>query len=146
MHGEAILAQWIGAAMRRAILAGAAYFLVMFACGFVLGTARVLVVTPLLGEWGATLVELPVMLTISWVICGWLVRRLSVAARITPRVAMGAVAFILLMIAEVLLGTSLFDRTLTEQVQAMSAGAGLAGLLSQIAFAVFPLVQSWKAR
>ena len=132
--------------MSRAILAGAAYFLVMFACGFVLGAARVLVVTPLLGEWGATLVELPVMLTISWVVCGWLVLRLTLPAHATPRVAMGAVAFILLMIAEVLLGASLFDRTLTEQVQGMSVGAGLAGLLSQIAFAAFPLVQLWKAR
>lgn len=127
--------------MSRAILAGAAYFLVMFACGFVLGTARILVAAPFLGEWGATLVELPVMLTISWVVCGWLVLRFLVAARATPRVAMGAVAFILLMSAEVLLGTLLFDRTLTEQMLGMSAGAGLAGLLSQIAFAAFPLVQ-----
>jgi len=132
--------------MSRAIFAGAAYFLVMLACGVAFGTARVVVVTPLLGEWGATLVELPVMLTISWVACGWLVLRLPVAARAAPRVAMGAAAFILMMIAEVLLGTSLFDRTLTEQVQGMSVGAGLAGLLSQVAFAAFPFVQLWKAR
>lgn len=132
--------------MSRAFVAGTAYFLIMFACGFLLGTARVLIVAPLLGEWAAALVELPVMLMISWVACGWLMHRLAVAARILPRVAMGAVAFILLLIAEVLLGTSLFERTMPQQIQAMTSGAGLAGLFGQIAFAVFPTVRLWNRR
>lgn len=54
---------------------------------------------------------------------------------------MGASAFTLLMIAENLRGTSLFDRTLPQQLQAMTIGPGLAGLLGQLAFAAFPLVQ-----
>jgi ABC-type uncharacterized transport system permease subunit len=127
--------------MNGAILGGAAYFLVMFALGFVLGTVRVLLLAPRLGEWSATFVELPVMLAISWVVCRWLVGRLGVPERATPRLVMGAVAFVLLMIAEVVLGTSLFDRSLSQQVQAMTGGPGLAGLLGQMVFAAFPLAQ-----
>lgn len=132
--------------MSRAIVAGALYFVVMFAFGFALGTVRVLLVAPRLGEWAATLVELPVMLAISWVSCRWLVVWLSVVAQAAPRIAMGAVALILLMVAEVTLGTSLFDRTWPQQMAAMASAVGLAGLLGQIAFATFPLVQSLKGR
>lgn len=127
-------------------MAGALYFVVMFALGFVLGTLRVLVVAPRLGDWGATLIELPIMLTLSWFACRWLVGRFAVPGRVAPRLAMGATAFMLLMVAEILLGTSLLGRTLTQQVQAMTGGVGLLGLLGQFAFAAFPLVQTSPQR
>ena len=36
----------------------------MFGIGFVLGTVRVMVLAPALGEWGATFAELPVFLDV----------------------------------------------------------------------------------
>ena len=127
--------------MSRSIISGATYFLTMFVLGFLLGTLRVLLVAPRLGEWGAIFVELPIMLGISWIVCRWILLRFAVPQRTAQGLVMGAVAFVLLMIAELLLGTSLFDRTLPQQGQAMTSGAGLAGLLGQFAFAVFPLIQ-----
>ena len=41
--------------MRRAVPAGAVYFLLVFLAGFVLGTFRVLVVLPRIGELAAVL-------------------------------------------------------------------------------------------
>lgn len=127
--------------MNGAIRAGVAYFGGMFALGFLLGTARVLLIAPLLGDWGATMVELPAMLAMSWIFCGWLLRRFAVPQRPVDRLLMGAVAFAFLMIAEVALGIGLFDRNLPQQVREMTSGPGLAGLAGQLAFAAFPLVQ-----
>lgn len=132
--------------MNRAAKAGIAYFAGMFALGFVLGTVRVLLLAPVLGDWGATFAELPVMLAISWIYCGWLLRRLAVPGAFGARLLMGAVAFTLLMIAEVLLGVGLFERTLPQQVGEMTSGAGLAGLVGQLAFAAFPVLQLHRGR
>ena len=60
--------------------AGLAYFAVVFAAGFVLGTLRVLVVAPHLGEIAAVVAELPIMLAVSWIICGWLLGRVALRA------------------------------------------------------------------
>ncbi|TIX75996.1 MAG: hypothetical protein E5V21_21505, partial [Mesorhizobium sp.] len=58
----------------RAIRLGAVYFASVFAVGFALGTIRMLVLVPQLDELGAVAVELPVILTAAWIICGWLLR------------------------------------------------------------------------
>ena len=48
--------------MIRALIAGTAFFLALFALGFVLGTLRVVFVAPRFGELAATFAEVPVML------------------------------------------------------------------------------------
>lgn len=127
--------------MNSATKAGIAFFAGMFGLGFLLGTVRVLLLTPSLGAWGATLAELPVMLAISWLYCRWLVRSFAVPSTVRARLAMGTLAFTLLMMAEVVLGIALFERTLPQQVREMTSGPGLAGLAGQVAFAAFPLLQ-----
>lgn len=114
-----------------------AYFAGMFALGFLLGTARITVLAPMLGDWG----ELPVMLAISWIYCGKIVRRFTVSKAIGARLLMGMFAFSLLMTAEVMLGVGLFERTLAQQLREMASGPAMAGLAAQLAFAIFPLVQ-----
>ena len=69
--------------LTRAAWAGLAYFGIVFATGFALGTLRVLAVTPRLGENAAVLLELPIILTLSWVACRWLISRFDVP-RIGP--------------------------------------------------------------
>jgi hypothetical protein len=48
-----------------------AYFGIVYALGFALGTVRVLAVAPRIGELPAVLLEAPIMLAASWVTCRW---------------------------------------------------------------------------
>jgi hypothetical protein len=125
----------------RAALAGAVYFLVVYVIGFALGTARVLLVTPRLGATAAVLIELPFMLTTSWIACRLIVRRMAVARRPSARLAMGASAFALLMLADTALGIVAFGQTPAAQIAALHEVAGLIGLGGQVMFALFPLIQ-----
>ena len=54
-----------------AIKAGGVYFVAVFLFGFVLGTARTLIVLPRVGETVGVVLEAPVILAISWVTCVW---------------------------------------------------------------------------
>lgn len=126
--------------MRQALLAGGAYFAIVFAAGFALGFIRVGVIAPMTGDMTATLIELPVILAISWAACLFCLRRFSVARRAPLRLVMGAVAFALLMSAEITLGLGLMNRTLAGQLEAMRAPDALAGLAGQVVFALMPLM------
>lgn len=126
----------------RAAAAGAVYFLVLFAAGFVLGALRVLLVAPRLGEIAAVLLELPLMLAASWAVCGFLTRRVAVAADFTQRAIMGLTGFALLMLAEIALGLFGIGRTLEMQLAALAAPAGMIGLAGQIGFGAIPLLQA----
>jgi len=82
------------------IKAGATYFAVVFLFAFVFGTIRVLIVAPHVGETTGVLLETPVILAISWVICRWCVNRFRVASGNGTRLLMGVVAFGLLSATE----------------------------------------------
>jgi len=125
-----------------AVRAGIAYFAVVFAAGFALGTARVLLLAPHLGELLATLLELPLMLAISWIACGKLIARFHIPPRIRPRFTMGAVAFALLMLAEVLLSVTVFNRSMNAFIDDLTTPHGLLGLGGQAAFGLMPLVRN----
>ena len=53
---------------------------------------------------------------------------------------MGAVAFALLMLAEVLLSALLFKRSLNELAQGLLTPQGMLGFAGQVLFALIPLV------
>lgn len=123
----------------RPLVAGVLYFGAVFALGFALGTARILLVVPLAGEVGAVLLELPVMLAASWAACGWIVRRLRVSAAANARITMGAVAFALLMVAELAVSVFALHRTPAEHFATYRSLGALLGLAAQIVFAGMPL-------
>lgn len=127
--------------MPKFVSAAFVYFAIVFALGFALGTIRVLMTAPAIGEGWATVTELPVMLAVSWVVCAWAIRRFAVPPQSGPRAAMGLLALLLLLTAETVLGVAGFGRTLDQQFgEYLKLGPAL-GLLAQIAFASFPLVQ-----
>ena len=125
--------------MMRATIAGAAYFALVMSVGFGLGAVRTLYVAPRLGEVPAVLIELPVILTAAWLLCGWLLRRFAVPPDWRDRLVMGGLGFVLLMAAETAMSYYLFDRPLAEQLQLLTEPAGALGLLGQFIFATFPL-------
>ena len=93
--------------MFQATKAGALYAIIVFSIGFMLGTIRVLLLAPRLGETIAVIIEAPIMLAASWFVCRWCVDRLDVRRTVPTRSLMGLVAFLVLMSAEVGLGAVL---------------------------------------
>ena len=127
----------------QATKAGALYAIVVFSIGFILGTIRVLLLAPRLGETTAVIIEAPIMLAASWFVCRWCVDRLDVRRTVPARSLMGLVAFLVLMSAEVGLGAVL-GRSLVDQLAAYKSPSGAIGLAAQVIFAMFPVIQGWR--
>ena len=125
----------------RAIVAGLVYFLLVFAAGFALGAVRTLFVAPRLGETLAVIIELPLMLVISWIACGAVLKRIDLPPQIFLRLLMGACAFEFLMIAEFALAHFAFSQSIDSFFAGLTRTPGALGLAGQIAFALFPLVR-----
>ncbi len=128
----------------RPALAGFWYFLAAFALGFALGTIRVLIAAPRLGEFIAVLLELPLMLAASWYFSAAIVRKFAVPPRIPARLVMGGAGFALLMAAEMALGFFGFGRSLADQFALLLQPPGALGLAGQVAFALIPALQARK--
>jgi hypothetical protein len=130
--------------MPAAIRAGVLYFAIVFTAGFLLGALRVFIILPIIGGLAAVALELPVILFISWLACRKLVTQLSVPALASHRIAMGASAFAMLMLAELALSVLVFSRSGPEFLADLRTPPGLLGLAGQIAFALLPLAQLKK--
>jgi hypothetical protein len=117
--------------------AGLAYWAVVFALGFVLGTVRVLWLAPLVGLMPATLLELPVMLGASWWASGRLMRRFAIA-QTGAALAMGGLAFALLMAAECALAVVLTGQTPAQWLTDLRQPHAAVGLAGQVVFALMP--------
>jgi hypothetical protein len=127
-----------------ALGAALAYSALVFAAGFVLGTLRVLVLAPLLGEPAAVLLEVPVMLVVSWAVCARLTRRFAVPAAASARLGMGGVALLVLLAAELVLSALAFGRAPATFVSGLARPAGAVGFAGQMLFALIPWLQSMR--
>ena len=125
----------------RATEAGALYAIIVFVIGFIVGTIRVLLVVPRLGETTAVIVEAPIMLAASWFVCRWCVGRLDVRRTVPACSLMGLIAFQVLMSAEIALGAVVFSRSLVDQLAGYRSPTGAIGLGGQVIFAMFPVIQ-----
>jgi hypothetical protein len=74
------------------LTAGALYFGIVFAVGFVLGVVRTLLLVPKFGARNAELMELPLMVATSFFAARWVVRHLSLNPETTTRIAVGLFA------------------------------------------------------
>lgn len=126
----------------RVIAAGAIYFLIVFVAGILLGIVRVGILAPNIGPAIAVLIELPVILAISWFVCAAILRRIPLDPGRNEDMLAGVLAFALLIAAEAALAVGLGGRTLSEFFAHMVAADGLIGLLGQILFAAFPAIQT----
>jgi len=124
------------------IRAAASYWAVVFALGFVLGTVRVLWVIPRVGLVPANLLELPLILAASWFAAGWLVRRFALKAG-GEALAVGALAFAILMAAESALAGVLSGQSPAQWLAGLSEPHAVLGLAGQVVFALMPW---WRAR
>ncbi|ARE40023.1 hypothetical protein RGUI_1882 [Rhodovulum sp. P5] len=127
--------------MVRAVRAGVAYFALVFLAGFILGTLRTLAVAPAIGEGRAVVLELPLMLVICWVSAGLILRRIPLVPGLWPRLVMGAVAFGLLMVADLWVALDLMGRSLYAHLAHLATLSGALGFAGQLAFAAFPALR-----
>ena len=126
--------------MPRIVLPALIYVATVFAAAFALGVLRVLVVAPRLGGLAAVALEVPVVLGLSWAVAGAVLRRWPLP-RPGQRLAMGGLAFAVLMCAEGTLGVLLFGRTAHDILFATATLPGLVGLTGQIGFALVPALR-----
>ena len=61
--------------MARTVLPALLYVAAVFAAAFAMGTSRILVLVPRLGELAAVTLEVPVVLGLSWLVAGRVLRR-----------------------------------------------------------------------
>lgn len=132
-------------AIIRPLLAGGLYFAIVFAAGFLFGTVRVLAVEPLLGRLMAVAIETPVILAVSWIVSGILIRRLAIAPGLAARLVMGVSAFVLLLTAELGFSVLAFGLSATEFAAGLMEPAGLLGLAAQLVFAAMPALRLMAA-
>lgn len=92
-----------------------AYFAAVFAGAFALGVLRVTVILPLTGPLVAVALEVPVVLTLSWIVSGRVLRRWPLAMPL--------------------------GQTLRAFAQAMTTPAGSLGLAGQVGFGLLPALR-----
>ena len=127
--------------MNAALKAGMVYFSAVFVVAFMLGTIRVLVLVPRLGEIAAVSLEAPAILAVSWFASRWTTKKFRVTSEVSSRLLMGAVAFALLMVVEGGVSVFAFGRPIEGYLAAFWSSQGMIGLVAQIAFAFIPLMQ-----
>lgn len=119
-----------------------AYVLPVFALAFCLGALRVTLVAPQTGALAAVALEVPVVLALSWLVAGAVLRRWPLGG--AGRLAMGALAFSVLMALE--LATALaFGQSVPRFFGDMATPAGMLGLAGQIGFGLIPALRPYPS-
>ncbi|MGL5361556.1 MAG: hypothetical protein ACRDBH_01655 [Bosea sp. (in: a-proteobacteria)] len=113
----------------------------LFGIGFLLAIPRELLLKPWLGEMGAVIVELPIVLGLSWLFARFLMRGAPAAWLILPRLMMGASALASLLLAEILLSVLALGQTWAAALASLVTPKGLAGLAAQALACSFPSMQ-----
>jgi hypothetical protein len=122
----------------RTLKASFVYFASVFGIGFVLGAIRVSLAVPRLGVRWAELLELPFMLTASFLLARFVVRRFGPFTR-AQRLMVGGIALLLMVAAELSL-ILVQGQTLPQNVASRDPVSGTAYLLALAAFAFMPLL------
>ncbi len=113
-----------------------AYFAVVFAAAFAFGALRVTLIAPQIGALSAVALEVPLILCLLWIVAGRVLRRWPLTSSET--LAMGALAFAFLMLAEFALANTLFGQTPAAYAATFLTGPGALGLAGQVGFALTP--------
>jgi hypothetical protein len=124
----------------KAITAGIAYFGLVFAAGFAMGTVRVLFLVPRQGERFAELLEMPFMLVATWWAARFVVRHFALAGAASVRLTTGLVGLALLLTAEILLAAVLQDRSLGDYIASRDPVSGTVYLAMLGLFAAMPMI------
>lgn len=120
--------------------AGALYFALTFAAGWILGPIREFWVIPRLGRTAGFLFEAPLMLVVSFAVARWVMRRLAVPPALTARALVGHVALGLLLIAESIGAWGLRGLSLMDYLASFHSLPGAVTAASFLLFAAMPMI------
>jgi hypothetical protein len=120
--------------------AGAFYFVLVFAAGFVLGTIRTLWIVPRVGARTAELMETPIMFALIVLAAHWVAERLLLPPTVATRLGFGFVALGLLLITEFTVVLWLRGLTIRKYLASRDPVAGSVYLIMLGVFALMPLL------
>ncbi|MBY0437862.1 MAG: VanZ family protein [Burkholderiales bacterium] len=145
----ALAGAWLALPVARQLLrvpawmrAGSVYFALVFGAGFMLGTARVPLLEPVVGEGIAQLLEMPVMAVVILLSAGWLVRRDREGVGRAGWLGAGGMAATGVLVADLAVGVILRGMTAWQVVAGRDPVAGLAYGTAIIVFALAPTVMA----
>jgi hypothetical protein len=118
------------------------YFGLVFATGIVLGTLRVVLIVPRLGERAAELLEMPVMLIAVVFAAHWTNQRYPEPAGSGSRLSIGLTALGFMLGAEVTVGLGLRGLSPLESLTDHDPISGAAYHVSLLLFAAMPWLLS----
>jgi hypothetical protein len=117
-----------------------AYFAVVFTAAFAFGALRVTLIAPQTGPLVAVALEVPLILGLSWLVAGRVLRRWPLP--LAKALAMGGLAFVVLMLAEFSLAYALSGQPPSAYAASFLTGPGALGLAGQIGFALIPAIRA----
>lgn len=124
----------------RAVGAGAVYFLIMFALGWVFGSIREVTVVPMLGATAGVVLEFPFIFAASVVVALGVIKLCAVPARLGPRLMMGLAALLLLLGAEALMRSMLKGQTMRDYVESFATVRGMFFALAAVIYGAMPVI------
>jgi len=124
----------------RAVRAGASYFLLVFAAGWILGPIRVLWADPRFGAMTAILLESAIMLVAMWSAARWSMRRFAVPAWVAATGSMGLVALGILLPAELAGAFYLRKLPVRQSLEGFAKPPGIVALATFMLFAAMPML------
>jgi len=124
----------------RILRASLVYFALTFGAGFVLGPLRILFLVPRVGARTAELIEMPVMIGITWLAARWVTHKFTVPPARGPRLSMGVIAGALLLLAEFMLVLRLRGLTLEEYFATRDPVSGTAYYAAVLLLVLMPLL------
>jgi hypothetical protein len=120
--------------------AGALYFALTFAAGWVLGPIREFWVIPRLGRTVGFFLEAPLMLVVSVLVARWVVRRFAVPPTLPTRALVGLVALGMLLVAELLGAWGLRGLSPADYLASFGSRPGAVTAATFLLFAAMPLL------
>jgi len=122
----------------RLLIAGFSYFALVFGAGFALAPLRLLWLLPRVGERAAELIELPLMLVVAVAAASWVLGRFCRGCHAGRRLAIGAIALSLMLVAEFGLVLPLRGLGPLEYLATRDPVSGTAYYLALLLFALMP--------
>lgn len=125
---------------------GFLYYLLVFAAGFVLGACRVIFIVPILGVRWAELLELPLILSVSYLSAKFLISRFEIGSNFFNRLKMGVIALAFLLFTEFTFVLKVQGITLQQYFVSRDPVSSGAYFISLIIFALIPALLLCKSK